>query len=171
MAETMRESILEALRDLLASDPEGFFPPAVIDEPDPTGWTAIDGVGPRLTHACAVQDGPPPDQLAFVRAGEDDQNCDELELEAMIAYVVTAAPGLGDTAEDLRGARRARRDAGVRRIAGLISANRNLGLSLEVYAEVRPAQRDDDVGFKNAEPGAVALVPVRILYTAASAAD
>ena len=173
MAATLRESILEALRDLLATD--DFFPAAAIDEPQPNpsgpgGWAAIAGTSPRLQHACAVQDGPPPDHLAFAR-GAEDQDADELELEAMIAYVVSAAPDSGQLSADCRAARRARRDEAVRRIAALVAANRTLGLSSEVYAEVRPAQRDDAVAFPNAEPGAVALVPVRVLYTAASAAD
>lgn len=172
MADTMREAILEALRDLLASaEAAGFFPPAAIDEPDPSGWVDIAGTSPRLKHACAIQDGPPPDHLAFARGGDEGDACDELELEALVAYAVVGAPDAGQTQLDVRSARRARRDAGVRRLAALIAGNRTLGLSNEVYAEVRPAQRDDAVAFPNAEPGAVALVPVRVLYTAASAAD
>lgn len=170
MAETRREEILEALRDLLATDEDGFFPPAPIDEPDPSSWRDIAGTSPRLKDACAIQDGPPPDHLAFVR-GAEGSDADELELEAVVAYAVQALPDPGQTAEDCRDARRARRDAAVRRLAALIAGDRTLGLGVEVHAEVRPAQRDDAVAFPNAEPGAVVLVPVRVLYTAASAAD
>lgn len=163
------EAILEALRDLLATDPDT-FPPALIDEPDPSAWREIADTSPRLRDACAIQPGSPSDHLAFVRGG-DDLDADELEMEPTVAYAVSALPDAGQTAADCRAARRARRDLAIRRLAALIAADRTLGLGGEVYAEVRPAQREDEVAFPNAEPGAVAMVPVRILYTAASAAD
>jgi hypothetical protein len=169
---TTREDLLDALVALLATD--DFFPPAALDEPEPSSWTevasaAIDEI--RLTHALAVQDGPPPEAMARAR-GPEGAALDELELEAAIAYGVQAEAGAGSTVAQVRAARRARRDEAVTRIAALIAANRNLGLpSLEIWAEVAPAQREDEVAFTNATAAATAVVPVRILYTAAHAAD
>lgn len=163
---TEREAILQALAALLASpSAAGFFPAAAIDEPEPSGWVPV--ADSNLRHACAVQDGPPPDHLARVHGGGDS---DELELEAAVAYAVQAVPVAGASPETLRAARRARRDLAVDRIAALIAANRTLGLGVEVWAEVAPAQRDDEVSFANAVPAATVIVPVRVLYTAAHAA-
>ncbi len=165
---TMREQILLALAQLLASpEAEGFFPPAAIDEPEPSGWIAVEGDA-RLTHAAAVQDGPPPDRLAFVRS--DDGDTDELELEAVVAYAVQCPLVAGQTMAEARSARRARRDEAVERLAALIAANRTLGLGVEVWAELGPAQRDDEVAFANTVAAATAVVPVRVLYTAGHAA-
>lgn len=167
----LREPILNALAALLA-DEEGFFPPAVIDEPEPSRWDILGApfaAGMTVLHALAVQDGPPPEVLSFVRGAEHELT-DELELEAAVAYGVRVELGAGQTMDRARTTRRALRDLAVRKIAALISANRNLGLGDEVWAEVRPAQRDDDVAFPNATAVATAVVPIRVLYTAAHAA-
>ena len=168
---TTREDILGALSSLLATDP--FFPPADIDEAEPTHWVEVEAVtidSIRLVHACAVQDGPPPTQLGRAR-GAEGEALDELELEAAISYGVQAQVGAGVTIRDCQKARRARRDVAVTRVAALIAANRTLGLGPEVWAEVAPAQRDDGVTFANAAPTATAVVPVRVLYSATHAAD
>lgn len=168
---TMREDILQALSGLLATRPD-FFPPAAIDEPEPTSWPVAGDPAPngrQFLHAAAVQDGPPPDRLAFVRGAESDP-LDELELEAAISYGVQAKPGHGDTIDDCRAARRVRRDEAVALIAELVAANRNLGLGDEVWAEVGGAARQDDVAFPNALPAATAVIPIRVLYTAPHAA-
>lgn len=164
-----REEILLALSALLATRPE-VFPPAAVDEPAPSNWVPLEAVGGIvLQHAAAVQDGPPPDRVGLVRGGEGDP-LEELELEAAISYGVQAKPGADMTVAALRTARRARRDLAIRTIADLIAANRTLGLGPEVWAEVMPADRQDDVLFANALPTATAVVPVRVLYTAAHAA-
>lgn len=172
---TPRESILSALQSLLATDP--FFPPAAIDEPEPSEWIIVgdtpSSVAPppafagRLFHACAVQDGPPPTLLATARGGGD---ADELELEAAVAYAVRADLAAGQTQGQARAVRRARRDRAVQRLADLIAANRTLGLGVQVWAELAPAQRDDDIAFPHASACATAVIPVRILYAAAHAA-
>lgn len=168
---TTREDILQSLAARLATDP--FFPPADIDEPEPTRWHDVapsqDGAF-TVVHAIVVQDGPPPERMGRAR-GAEGEALDELELEAAIAYVVQIRPGVDTTTENCRAARRARRDEGTRRIARLIAADRTLGLGPEVYAEVEPAQRDDDVAFPNALPAATTVVPVRTLYPATHAAD
>lgn len=169
---TTREAILEALVVMLAAS-NGFFPAGEIDEPEPSHWTPVADQPPgvrKILHAVAVQDGPPPDRLALVRGGDDDDACDELELEAAIAYAVRVELGAGETNASGRSARRARRDEGVETIAALVAADRTLGLGVEVYAEVMPAQRDDDIAFPNAPASATAVVPIRVLYTAAHAA-
>ncbi|HZV85408.1 MAG TPA: hypothetical protein VFF48_10530 [Brevundimonas sp.] len=168
---TTREDILHALAALLATRPD-FFPPAAVDEPEPTSWTPADDPAPngrQLMHAAAVQDGPPPDHLGFVR-GAEGEALDELELEAAISYGVNVKPGHQDGIAECRVARRIRRDAAVDLIAELIAADRTLGLGPEVYADVRPADRQDDVAFPNALPSATAVVPIRVLYPAAHAA-
>lgn len=166
---TMRERILGALSALLASEAaEGFFPPAPIGEAEPSLWTEIPAAG--LRHAAAVQDGPPPEHLAFAR-GAAGAGGDELELEAAVAYAVQAAPAAGQDMAALLAARRARRDAAPRRIAALIAADPTLGISPEVYAEARPADRRDEVPFSNALPAAVAIVPVLVLYPGDSPVD
>lgn len=164
---TPREAILTALADLLVSPAAGgFFPPAAIDEPEPSGWVAVGGA-PGMLHAAAVQDGPPPERLAYVRGADDT---DELELEAVVAYAVQRPVAASETMAVARSARRARRDQAVERLAALIAANRTLGLGAEVWAELGPAQRDDEVAFANAVAAAVAVIPVRVLYTASHAA-
>lgn len=168
---TMRESILIALKAMIDEDP--MFPEAVIDEPEPSRWTTLlppidDTIG--LIHAVAVQDGPPPDILGHAR-GPEGGALDELELEAAIAYGVQAKPGAGTSIEAARVARRAQRDRAQRRVAQLIASNRTLGLGVEVWAEVGPAQRDDDVAFPNALPAATFVTPVRVLYSADNASD
>lgn len=168
---TTREDILQALSALLATRPD-FFPPAAIDEPEPTSWPEVSDPaanGRQLLHAAAVQDGPPPERLALVRGAEGDP-LEELELEAAVSYGVQVKPGHGDGIVECRAARRARRDEAVDLIAELIAANRTLGLGVEVWAEVGPADRQDDVSFPNALPAATAVVPVRVLYPAAHAA-
>ncbi|WGM45238.1 hypothetical protein KOAAANKH_00099 [Brevundimonas sp. NIBR10] len=168
---TTREAILEALVAMLAGS-NGFFPAAVIDEPEPSHWDEVAAQPPgtlRLLHAVAVQDGPPPDVLS-VLSGPEGENLYELELEAAVAYAVRAEIGAGDTNATGRSARRARRDEGVENLAALIAADRTLGLGPEVYAELQPAQRDDDVAFPNAPATATAVGPIRVLYTAAHAA-
>lgn len=172
---TTREAILQALQSLLASAAAAdFFPPAAIDEPNPERWYDVEPDpeapgAPALKHACAVQDGPPPAHLAFVRGAADAP--DELELEAAVAYAVQAVPGAGHSAADLRAARRARRDAGAKRFAALVAADPTLGISPEVYAEVLPVDRQDDVPFPNAPPAATVIAPVRVLYPGANPAD
>lgn len=168
---TTREDLLNAMVALLATD--DFFPPAALDEPEPSSWTevaaAVNEI--RLTHALAVQDGPPPEAMARAR-GPEGAALDELELELAVAYGVQAEAGAGSTPAQVRTARRARRDEAVTRVAALVAANRALGLSsMEIWAEVAPAQRDDEVAFTNGIATATAVVPVRILYTAAHAAD
>lgn len=168
---TTRESILNALAGMLA-DADGFFPEAVIDEPEPSRWDLVGEAfasGMKAMHAVAVQDGPPPERLAYVRGAEEDAT-DELELEAVIAYGARVELGGGQTMAEARGARRALRDQAVEIIATLIAADRTLGLGAEVWAEVAPAQRDDDVAFPNATAVATAVVPIRVLYTADHAA-
>lgn len=168
---TTREDILQALADLLATRPD-FFPPAAIDEPEPTSWPPVSEPaenGRQLLHAAAVQDGPPPDRLGFARGGEGDP-LDELELEAAISYGVQVKPGHQDGIAECRAARRVRRDEAVELIAELIAGNRTLGLGVEVWAEVGGADRQDDVAFPNALPAATAVVPIRVLYPAAHAA-
>lgn len=168
---TTREAILTALQAML--DGSGAFPPATIDEPEPSRWEPLadqpDGAM-KLLHAIAVQDGPPPERLAYARGAEADPT-DELELEAAIAYGVRVELGADQTMAEIRAVRRAARDEGVRVIAALIAGNRTLGLGAEIWAEVLPAQRDDDVSFPNAPAVATAVVPIRVLYTAAHAAD
>lgn len=167
---TTREAILNALAVLLAES-EGFFPEAVIDEPEPSLWSPAPDPSPAgAFHAVAVQDGPPPERLAYVRGAEDDPT-DELELEAAIAYGARVEIVAGRTMAEARSLRRGLRDRAVKTIAGLIAANRTLGLGAEVWAEVGPAQRDDDVAFQSATAVATAVVPIRVLYTAANAAD
>lgn len=164
-----REDILLALSALLATRPD-VFPPAPVDEPEPANWAPVEPAGGiTLQHAAAVQDGPPPDRVGLVRGAEGDP-LEELELEAAISYGVQAKPGPDVTLEACRLARRARRDLAIRTVAALIAANRTLGLGPEVWAEVLPADRQDDVRFANAIPTATAVVPVRVLYTAAHAA-
>lgn len=168
---TTREAILTALAELLLRS-GGFFPEAVIDEPEPSRWTPLadqPAGAMKILHAVAVQDGPPPERLAFVRGGEADPT-DELELEAAIAYGVRVEIGAGQTQDDVRRARRALRDEAVDLIAALVAGDRTLGLGCEVWAEVGPVQRDDDVAFQNASAVATAVIPIRVLYTAAHAA-
>lgn len=161
---TTREAILQALAAMLATVPE-LFPPAAIDEPEPSAWTPLGALGDdaRTLHAAAVQDGPPPDHLGFVRGGAGG---DELELEAAIAYAVQYQPGPGDDAAKAREIRRAVRDRAAPIVAALIAADRTLGLGHDVWAEVQPVQRDDAVSFANAVPTATAVIPIRVLYTA-----
>lgn len=161
---TTREAILQALAAMLATVPE-VFPPAAIDEPEPADWTPLGDLGDaaHTFHAAAVQDGPPPDHLGFVRGGPGG---DELELEAAIAYAVQYRPGPGDSIDKAREIRRAIRDRAAPIVAALIAVDRTLGLAPDVWAEVAPAQRDDDVSFANAVPTATAVIPVRVLYTA-----
>jgi hypothetical protein len=168
---TTREALLNALVVLAASDPS--LPPAELDEPEPTRWaTRLGGaaIAGELQHAMAVQDDTP-ESLAFVRGAEIDEAGEELEFTPVIAYAVQAKPGAGDTTAALREARRLARDEGVRLIADLIANDRTLGVEAEVYAEVMPPVRDDDVAFANALPAATALIPVRILYTGRDAAS
>lgn len=169
---TTREDLLNAMVALLATD--DFFPPAALDEPEPSSWTEVAAAAVneiRLTHALAVQDGPPPEAMARAR-GPEGAALDELELELAVAYGVQAEAAAGSTPAQVRTARRARRDEAVTRVAALVAANRTLGLaSQEIWAEVAPAQRDDEVAFTNGTATATAVVPVRILYTAAHAAD
>lgn len=171
---TTREMILTRLAEIMAQS-GGFFPEAEIDEPSPSAWhlVAEPGEGDRkLLHALAVQDGPPPEHLSRAHGGADDDTAnDELELEAAIAYGVRVDGGLGDDRAAIRRARRARRDQAIPVIAHLIAADRTLGLGPEVYAEVAPAARDDDVTLPNAPACATVIVPIRVLYTAAHAAD
>ncbi|ANC52428.1 hypothetical protein A4249_01265 [Brevundimonas sp. GW460-12-10-14-LB2] len=168
---TNREALLQALVALTAGEPS--LPPAALDEPEPSHWLARMGAAPiagELLHALAVQDATP-ETLAFVRGAEIDEAGEELEFTPIIAYAVQAKPGVGDTVETLRAARRQARDEGVRLIADLIAQNRTLGVEAEVYAEVMPPARDDDVAFVNALPSATALIPIRILYTGRDAAS
>ena len=164
---TTRESILQRLAALLAATP-ATFPRPSIDEPEPVAWAEVPGK-PRLSHAIMVMDGAPPEVLGFVRGAEADPT-DELELEAAIGYAVQARQEAGQDLAHTRAARRAQRDAVVRAVADLIAQNRNLGLGVEVWAEVGAVARDDDVAFPNAQPCATALIPVRVLYTGVDAA-
>ena len=167
---TTREDILNALSALMGQAMVLSVVP--IDEPEPSRWEAmISGIGGQMQiqHAMAIQDGPPPDVLSFVR-GPDDDACEELELEAVVAYAVQVKPAAGYSPEDSRRERRVLRDEAVKVIAHAIAVDRTLGLGGEVYADVRPAARDDDVAFANAIPTATALVPIHVLYTAAHAA-
>lgn len=168
---TNREALLQALVSLTAIDPS--LPPAQLDEPEPTRWKARQGgtaIAGELLHALAIQDATP-ESLAFVRGAEIDEAGEELEFTPVIAYAVQAKPGAGDTVDLLRAARRLARDEGVRLIADLIANDRTLGVDAEVYAEVLPPARDDDVAFVNALPSATALIPIRILYTGRDAAS
>ena len=168
---TNREALLQALVALTATDSS--LPPAQLDEPEPTRWELRQGgvaIAGELLHALAVQDATP-ESLAFVRGAEIDEAGEELEFTPVIAYAVQAKPGAGDTTAQLRAARRLARDEGVRLIADLIANDRTLGVEVEVYAEVLPPARDDDVAFVNALPSATALIPIRILYTGRDAAS
>lgn len=168
---THREALLQSLVTMLAGAPS--LPPAELDEPEPTRWVTRPGVAAitgELVHALAVQDATP-ESLAFVRGAVIDEAGEELEFTPIIAYAVQAKPGGGDTTAQLRAARRKARDEGVRLIADLIAADRTLGVEAEVYAEVLPPARDDDVAFVNALPSATALIPIRILYTGRDAAS
>lgn len=162
-----REAILKALEALILAT-SAIFPTPTIDEPEPSLWSPVAG-NPQLLHAVMVMDGAPPDQLAFVRGAEDEAT-DELELEVAIGYAVQAKPAPGQTKAETRAARRAQRDDCVRAVAELIANNRNLGLGVEVWAEVGPPTRDDDIAFPNALPAATAIIPVRVLYTGTDAA-
>lgn len=164
---TTREAILIALRDLLATRPD-LFPPATIDEPEPTRWTpTVDN--PRAEHAAMVMDGGPPEELAFVH-GDAGDPLSELELEAAIGYAVQVKASPGQSMSETRAERRALRDLAVRGIADLIAANPNLGLGQQVWADVRSPTRDDDVTMKNSIPAATAVLPIRVLYAGADAA-
>ncbi|WP_332657360.1 hypothetical protein [Brevundimonas sp.] len=161
------EAILKAIEALILAAP-AVFPVPTIDEPEPRLWAPVAGK-PMLTHAMMVMDGGPPDQLAFVRGAEDEAT-DELEVEVAVGYAVQAKPAAGQSMAQTRAARRAQRDDVVRAFAELIAANRNLGLGVEVWAEVAAPTRDDDIAFPNALPSATAVIPVRVLYTGTDAA-
>lgn len=167
---TTREAILQALSSLMG--PPFGLSVVPIDEPEPSHWQPmVEGVGGQMQiqHALAIQDGPPPDAVGFAH-GTDDTGCEELELEAVAAYAVQIRPGADYSIEDCRRERRVLRDEAVKIIARTVALDRTLGLGGEVYAEVRPAARDDEVAFANAIPTATALVPIRVLYTADHAA-
>jgi len=161
------EAILKAIEALILSAP-ALFPTPTIDEPEPSLWAPmIDNS--RIVHAMMVMDGGEPDVLAFVRGAEGD-NTDEIEIEVAVGYAVQAKPNPGQSSADTRAARRAQRDATIRAFAELIAQNRNLGLGVEVFAEVGAPTRDDDVAFPDALPAATAVIPVRVLYTGTDAA-
>lgn len=167
---TTREDILNSLAAMLRV---AGFDEVPVDEPEPSRWKPYEYNGPgqmSVYHAMAVQDGPPPTSLAFVRGGSDDEATEELEFEAAVAYAVQVKPGAGSTADDCRYERRRKRDEVVDLVRWLIKQDRTLGIGPEVYAEVGAVQRDDEITFANALPSATAVIPIRVLYTGSDAA-
>lgn len=148
-----RTDIVTALLELL----QGLEPlPAVIalEAGEVEDWEDLDG---GLQHGASLmagtfqgtRDAGPVDQWEGVR-------------DLTLAYAVTGSD---------KAARTARRDRLVPALEAAIFANRTLGLpDPQVWAELGPAQEDDEVPLADATAAAVANVVISVTYVAASAA-
>jgi len=153
---TTREEVLQALVRMLKA--QAFFPDTIaVDAPEVEDWRPLSGLNVGMSDGISVQDGP----VTVTRQGCGRGDIWELQVEAAVAYAVQ---GLDPTLRRLRG------DEAVRMIAAAIDTDPTLGLGVQVYAEVDPAERDDDVPMSGAVAAATRIVPVRVLYTAANAA-
>jgi hypothetical protein len=151
-----RELIINAVANLLATD--NVFPPAQLEEPEPSNFIAADPLNPSVSHVLSVQEGP---TIVTRDGGRDDDF--ELEVEISIGYAVQAVDRI---------TRRQVRDGAATRIEALIAANRTLGLTFSPlpYAEIRDATRNDNVFTDAGQPVATLIVTIAVAYVAASAA-
>jgi len=151
-----RELIINAVANLLATD--NVFPPAQLEEPEPSNFLPADPLNPSIGHVLSVQEGP----TIITRDGGRDDDF-ELEVEILVGYAVQAVD---------RMTRRQFRDAAAARLEALIAANRTLGLTFSPapYAEIRELTRDDNVYTDGGLPVATLILTIAVAYVAASAA-
>lgn len=151
---TRREQVLEALRSTLAT--QGWFPPVLLDAPEPEDMRTLAGDWAGLSDAVSVQDG----ELDTTREALGAGDTYELRLTAYVVYRVDGVD---------QAARRRRRDAAQALIVDAIAADPSLTLN-EVCAQIGGAERDDDMPGEGMAGSAALSVPVLIDFTAASAA-
>lgn len=151
------EQILEALKTLFGSDP--FFPPASVAEPEPKNMRAdVPGATSSVRDHLVLQCDEAPE---ITRDG-GAENSWELEGRYSAVYAVLG----GDVRE-----RRSRRAQAVAHAAALIAGRRDLGLQdPQIYAELGPAERGDEVAVKGVPGFALILIPINVQYVAQSAA-
>lgn len=154
---TRHDEIMHALAALIAADP--FFPAPEMDAPEPTNLrAAVPGAVSSIRDHCTVQSEEPSE---VTREGGSEVSW---ELEGRFSVVYAVAGG------ELR-ERRARRDAAVRHLEAIVEGNRTLGLGdPQIYAELGPVERGNEIAVKGTAGFALALIPVNVQYVARSAA-
>jgi hypothetical protein len=155
MTQTLNALVL-GLQTLLATD--SFFPAAEIDASEPDDLVAVVGVTPLMNHHCTVQSGKPPE---ITRDG-GAANTWEMEAELEVVYLAQSQN---------RVQRRARRETAVAHVVALIAAHHDLGIGdPEIYAEIREAERDDEIAVKGTAPAAIVKITIAVQFIALSAA-
>ncbi len=151
------DGLLLALKTLIETDP--FFPPVELDAPEPVNMrTGIAGAPSSVRDHVTVQSEEPSE---VTRDGGAELSW-ELEARLSVVYAVQG----GALSE-----RRGRRDAAIRHLEALIEANRTLGIAdPQIYAELQPAERADELVVKGAAGFSLVLVPIHVQYVARSAA-
>ena len=145
---------MNAIVAMLATDP--IFPPAELDEPEPSNFVAADINAPGVGHVLSVTDGA---STTTRDGGRDDDF--EIDLEVQVGYAVQST---------VRADRRRVRDSGSSRIEALVAANRTLGMTFPTYVEIRDVSRDDNVYTADGPPVATLIMTLVVSYVATSAA-